>query len=492
MPRLEARADGLDGISMNGSIKSIHLTGVCGVAMGSLAGMLKERGYRVSGSDDSVYPPMSDMLAEWEIEVRQGYRPENTAGADLVVIGNAVSRGNAEVEHVLERRMPYCSMAEALRDFFLRGKEVIAVAGTHGKTTTTALLAHILVEAGLEPSFFVGGVPCNYGSNFRLGEGGHFVIEGDEYDSAFFEKIPKFAVYRPHRLVLTSLEFDHADIYRDLNEIALWFRRLVNVVPSNGNVIYSSGYPALEEAVRHSLAPRNSFGGPGADFYCEEMGVDGEWSNLLLNVPGGEGVRLRTRIFGGFNRANIAAAAAMALRLGVSPEALGRGVESFMGVRRRQELIYSRKGFRVYEDFAHHPTAIAGMIAAVRERFPSSRLWAVYEPRSATSRRRVFQEELPGAFAGADRVLIKTPYKIDAIPEKDRIDMDLVVGGINLRGGSARLFGDTRMIVQALFDGLDRSEDNVVIIMSNGGFDGIYDLVRRGADALYSMDAARE
>lgn len=475
---------------MGGTVKKIHLIGVCGVAMGSLAGMLKERGFEVTGSDEAVYPPMSDMLAGWGIEVRRGYRAENVGKADLVVIGNAISRGNAEVEHVLDRRIPYCSMAQALRDFFLEGKEVIAVAGTHGKTTTTALLSHILVEAGFDPSFFVGGVPKNYGSNFRLGGGEHFVIEGDEYDSAYFEKVPKFAIYRPQHLVLTSLEFDHADIYRDLDEIALWFRRLVNMVPSNGAIAYSADYPVLAELAGRSFAPCISFGGPGADYRCVDRGAGGEWSNLLLEVPGGDGITLRSRVFGEFNRANIAAASAMALRLGVTPEALGRGVESFEGVRRRQELIYARKGFRVYEDFAHHPTAIAGVIAMMRERFPSSRLWAVYEPRSATSRRNVFQNDLPGAFGQADRVLIKTPYRLEGIPPKDRIDIERVVGEINERRGNARLFGDTPSIVMALFEGLDRGEDNVVLIMSNGGFDGIYDLVRERADAFFTTGAA--
>ncbi len=476
---------------MKKDITSIHLIGVCGVAMGSLAGMLKHRGFRVTGSDEGVYPPMSEMLAEWGIGVSRGYREEHVGSADLVVVGNAISRGNAEVEHVLARRIPYCSMAQALREFFLEGKEVVAVAGTHGKTTTTALLAHILVEAGLDPSFFVGGVPVNYGSNFRLGGGPHFVIEGDEYDSAFFEKVPKFAVYRPQQLVLTSLEFDHADIYRDLDEISLWFRRLVNLIPSNGTVVYSAAYPSLRGAVERSLAPCRSYGLTGADFFCEDDGVDGEWSRLVLHLPEAESIPLRSRLFGEFNRANIAAAGAMALRLGVSPDALRRGVESFRGVKRRQELIYSREGLRIFEDFAHHPTAIAGVIAMMRERFPQSRLWAVYEPRSATSRRNVFQNELPGAFSGADIVLIKAPYKLDGIPEAERIDIDRVVGDINAPGGNARVFGDAASIVSAIIREMDRVEDNVVIIMSNGGFDGIYDSLRAAADDFLKMNPAR-
>ncbi|HSV95313.1 MAG TPA: Mur ligase domain-containing protein [Spirochaetota bacterium] len=476
---------------MKKDIASIHLIGVCGVAMGSLAGMLKSSGYHVTGSDEAVYPPMSDMLAEWDIRVSRGYSEEHVGNPDLVVVGNVISRGNAEVEYVLARRIPYRSMAQALRDFFLEGKEVVAVAGTHGKTTTTALLAHILIEAGLDPSFFVGGVPKNHGSNFRLGNGSHFIIEGDEYDSAFFEKVPKFAVYRPQHLVLTSLEFDHADIYRNLDEISLWFRRLVNVIPSNGNIVYSTAYPALRGAVGRSFAPCHSYGGTDADFFCEDDGVDGEWSRLVLHLPGARAIPLRSRLFGEFNRANIAAAAAMALRLGVSPDTLRRGVESFEGVKRRQELIYARENFMIYEDFAHHPTAIAGVIAMMRERFPLSRLWAVYEPRSATSRRNVFQNELPGAFAGADRVLIRAPDKLDGIPEAERIDIARAVGDINARGGSALVLCDVSSIVAVIFGEIDRMEDNVVIIMSNGGFDGIYDAMRAAADDFFMMNPSR-
>jgi UDP-N-acetylmuramate: L-alanyl-gamma-D-glutamyl-meso-diaminopimelate ligase len=465
--------EALEG-TMRGNIESIHMIGICGVAMGSLAGMLKEKGYRVSGSDLHIYPPMSVMLEKWGIEVREGYRAEHVGSPDLVIVGNAVSRGNAEVEHVLNSRIPYASMAQALRELFLEGKEVVAVAGTHGKTTTTALLAHILETAGLKPSFFVGGVPKNYNSNYTLGPGPHFIIEGDEYDSAFFEKVPKFVLYRPQHLVLTSLEFDHADIYSSLDEIVLWFRRLVNMIPSGGSIVYSRKYEILSSVVSGSLSRCRSFGGPGADFSVTPAeGKEGR-AAFRFGVPGGEPFLLESRLAGDFNGANIAAAAGMALLLGADQGSIQRGVASFEGVKRRQELIYEGGGLRIYEDFAHHPTAIAAVLRAMRQGHPGARLWAVYEPRSATSRRRVFQAELPGAFAAADHVVLKSPYRPEGIPEDDRIDIRRVSEAIRASGTDSAVMENVDDIVEMVFGKLDASSENVIVIMSNGGFDGIY------------------
>ncbi len=473
---------------MHREIKSIYMIGICGVAMGSLAGMLKERGYSVSGSDQHVYPPMSDMLAAWGINVLGGFDAAHVGSPDLVIVGNAVSRGNPEAEHVLNRDIPYMSMAQAIREFFLEGKEVIAVAGTHGKTTTTALLAHILETAGLDPSFFVGGVPRNYNSNFKLGTGPHFIIEGDEYDSAFFEKVPKFIIYRPRHLVLTSLEFDHADIYTDLDEIKLWFRRLVNIVPSEGHIVYSDKYQSLTEILSRSFSRCLSFGGPGADFAVSCNGRGDGVSELVFSGPGGVEMPLVSKMAGDFNYANIAAAASMALLLGVRPGPIREAVAGFDGVKRRQELIYQDGKVSIYEDFAHHPTAIASVLAAMRERYPKARLWAVYEPRSATSRRRVFQDELPGAFSDADAILIKTPYRLEGIPEDDRIDIPRVAEELRSRGKNAEVMDNVDDIVEAVFGDMDasaapaargqapaaRGQVNVIVIMSNGGFDGIY------------------
>lgn len=459
-------------------IGKVHFIGICGVAMGSLAGMMKEIGYEVSGSDEHVYPPMSDMLAEWGIPVSDGFSEKNIGNADLVVVGNAISRGNVEAEHVLNEGIPYISMAQALAQFFLRQREVVAVAGTHGKTTTTALLAHILNTAGEDPSFFVGGVPVNYNSNFRLGKGRFFIIEADEYDSAFFEKVPKFMFYRPRHCIFTSLEFDHADIYRDLEEIKLWFRRLVNTVPSKGEIIYSCEYPALVEVMKISRSMSHSFGASDVHFRYVEKNIQNANAVLEIHHPAGA-LELQTPLMGEFNYMNICAAAAMAMRLGISNEKIFEGVRTFRGVKRRQELLFEDRNVRIYEDFAHHPTAIAQVLGALRKRFSDAKIIAAYEPRSATSRRNVFQDVLASAFKDADMVLVKKPFKLEVIPESERIDIAKVVDAINVQGGNARLYDEVESIVHDAVGSFDASRLNVVVIMSNGGFDGIYEKMVR-------------
>ena len=458
------------------------MIGICGIAMGTLAAMLREQGHSVSGSDRNVYPPMSDILRNSGIGLHDGFSADHIGNPDLVIIGNAISRGNPEVERVLDGRIPYLSMAGALHKYFLRGREVIAVAGTHGKSTTTALLAHILESAGESPSFFVGGVLGNYGVNYRIGKGRHFIIEGDEYDSAFFEKVPKFIFYRPGSLVLTSLEFDHADIYRDLDEIELWFRRLVNIIPSGGSVCYSNEYGNLREIAATAFSKKISYG-PGGDYRVRFRGYSDDFSLLDIETPRG-GYGVRTRLFGEYNYANIIAAISMADSLGVGGEAVRAGVESFTGVRRRQELIYRKGGVRIYEDFAHHPTAVRFALAAVRERHPGARVWAVYEPRSATSRRDVFQDVLPGSFRGADIVLIKTPYTGAAIAEGHRLDPNRLIDDIRAFNENAYLLPGVDDILDRIASAFDPGGDNVFVIMSNGGFDGIYDKIKIMMDKL--------
>lgn len=454
----------------------IHLTGVCGVAMGTLACMLEEKGHEVSGSDEGMYPPMSTILNERKMELHEGFHSDNINGADCVIIGNAISRGNPEAEAVLNRKIPYMSMAGALREFFLKGKTVISVSGTHGKTTTTALLSHILEGAGKSPSFLVGGALNNYGSNYRLGEGEFFVIEGDEYDSAFFEKVPKFIFYRPDHLLVTSLEFDHADIYGSIEELELWFRRLVNIIPSEGHILYSSRYPLLKKAVSGAFSKVHSYGGEGSDFYSKFREYRDKTAMLSLMKGADSALDLESPLFGEFNFDNITAASSMALLLGVQEGDIYEGVKSFQGVKRRQEIIYSDDTCIIYEDFAHHPTAIGLVLGAVRGLYPSSCIHAVYEPRSATSRRNIFQLELPGAFIEADRVYIKSLFKPEKVPERERLDLPAVVNDLKGKGLQAGIYDTVDEIVENVAAGVEGTgKHSVIVIMSNGGFGGIYE-----------------
>jgi len=463
----------------------IHLIGICGIAMGTLAGMLKMRGFEVTGSDANAYPPMSDILRRMNIPVAEGFHERNLSGADLAVIGNAVSRGNPEAESVLDSGIPYLSMAQALQRFFFAGKEVVAVAGTHGKTTTTALLAHILRSAGEDPSFFVGGVLRNYDTNFGLGDGRFFIVEGDEYDSAFFEKVPKFIIYRPRHLVLTSLEFDHADIYRDLGEIELMFRRLVNIIPSLGYIVYSREYENLETIVSGSLSRCRSYGAENADFNWK-MIRRGEKSALLeISLETGL-LTADSPITGDYNFMNVTAAAAMASLLGVPMESIRAGIESFQGVKRRMELIYRKGGTLVFEDFAHHPTAIGSVLSDLRAQYPDHLLWAVYEPRSATSRRNTLGHLLPKSFACADRVLLREPYKLDGINPAERIDIGRIRSEIcEIKGdpSCAGVYENADAIVASLSLSIDVEGNNIIIIMSNGGFEGIYGKLCRALES---------
>lgn len=464
---------------------NIYMIGVCGVAMGSLAAMLKAAGHKVSGSDSDIYPPMSEKLSEWGVKTFNGYNPGNIGSPDLVIIGNAVSRGNPEVEHVLNTRLPYLSMAQAMYNFFLSEKEIISVSGTHGKTTTTALLYHILKTAGEDPSCFIGGVSNNLNSNFYIGQGRYFIIEGDEYDSAFFEKIPKFILYRPHHLVLTSLEFDHADIYKNIDEIKLWFSRLVNIIPSNGNIIFSNQYPHLKDAVKQSGLRTFDYGNTGSGFIYTFINYSGSYTHFTISGPGYDELKLKTKLFGDYNLANITAASAMSLELGVSKENIKSAVESFKGVRRRQELIFEKGNLKIYEDFAHHPTAIKYFLSELKKRFPDSAVCAVYEPRSATSRRNVFQKELADAFSAADRILIKKPYKLDTIPPEERIDIERVVKSINDTGKNALLFDNVDSIIDYALTGTGHG-NNIIAVMSNGSFDGIYHKLKARAKEYHN------
>lgn len=462
--------------------RHVHLIGACGTGMAALACLLRHAGYRVSGSDAATYPPMSEVLERQGITLHEGYREENLDPApDLVVIGNAISRGNPEAEAVLDRGLEYASLPEALARLFLRGRKVIGVAGTHGKTTTASMIAHLLDRAGRSPSFFLGGQPIGFEAPSRLGEGEDFVVEADEYDSAFFDKEPKFLHYRPRILVVGSVEFDHADIYPDLEAILLRFRRLLRGVPASGRVILGA-----EDAGARSLAP-------AAYTPVETFGLEGEatWKATVIEAgPGGTEFSLagpggwspwRGRLgqAGDFNLRNGLAAVAAVAAAGLAPEEALRHLETFPGVRRRLELRGAAAGVRVYDDFAHHPTAVQGTLRALRRHEPGRRLVAVLEPRSNTLRRRLMQERLAEALAGADDVLLAGVHRAHLLSAEERLDTEALAGSLIRKGTSARAMPGAEEILSHLEATLH--EGDTVVVMSNGGFDG---LVRRLVEIL--------
>jgi UDP-N-acetylmuramate: L-alanyl-gamma-D-glutamyl-meso-diaminopimelate ligase len=455
--------------------KHIHLIGICGTAMASLAGMLNARGFHVTGSDAAAYPPMSDFLASLGIPVAQPFSAENLKPQpDLVVVGNAISRGNPELEHVLDVRIPFCSLPQILHDEFLRGKEVIVIAGTHGKTTTTSMLSWIFHSAGLAPSFLIGGIAENFGSSFALGKGKHFIIEGDEYDTAFFDKGPKFLHYFPDRVILTSVEFDHADIYEDLDAVETAFKRLVNLVPRRGGLVAIDTGASVERCIAKAFCPVERYGlQEKAKWQIVDLRFEPAKTSWTVLRDGKRWAEFEFALAGEYNVCNATAAAAMASGCGISVENIQAALRTFRSVKRRLEVKAQVNGVTIIDDFAHHPTAIAGTLTALRGRFPGSRLWVILEPRSNTLRRNVFQHELANSLALADEVVVAGVFKSDAIPPAERLDLISVGADLEQRGKRARIISGADGIVQVVAPEL-RSGD-VVAILSNGGFEGIYE-----------------
>ena len=462
--------------------KHIHLIGICGTAMASLAGMLKERGCRVTGSDAAAYPPMSDFLHALDIPVAQPFDVRNLEPRpDVVVIGNAISRGNVELEYVLDQRLDLCSLPQLLRDEFLRGKEVIVVAGTHGKTTTTSMLSWIFHSGGLDPSFLIGGIAENFGSSFHLGEGKHFILEGDEYDTAFFDKGPKFLHYFPDAVILTSVEFDHADIYKDLDAVETAFKRLVNLIPRRGRIVAFDGVaghacenPSLERCLAKAFCPVERYGiGPYANWRITDLRLNSDTTSWTVLRDGKRWSEFEFTLAGEYNVWNATAAAAMAFSYGISREAIAGALKTFKSVKRRLEVKAQVNGITIIDDFAHHPTAIAGTLKALRARYPGSRVWAILEPRSNTLRRRVLQNDLARSLAIADEIVVAGVFRSEAVPENERLELPALAAQIEQNGRRARLLTDADSIIKAVAHEM-RSGD-VVAILSNGGFGAIYE-----------------
>ena len=464
--------------------KHIHLIGICGTAMASLAGMLRQRGFRVSGSDAAAYPPMSVFLESLGIIVSQPFSVKNLEPRpDLVVVGNAISRGNVELEHVLDEHSPLHSLPQILHDEFLRGKEVLVVAGTHGKTTTTSMLAWIFHTAGMQPSFLIGGIAENFSSSFQLGQGKHFILEGDEYDTAFFDKGPKFLHYFPDGLILTSVEFDHADIYKDLAAVETAFKRLVNLVPRRGRIVAFDIGESLGRSLERAFCPVERYGASAnATWRMTDLRLEPTrttWSVLRNDEAW---ANFEFPLAGEYNVGNATAAAALAAGYGISKDEIAAALKTFKSVKRRLEVRAQVNGITIIDDFAHHPTAISGTLTALRSRYPGARLWVILEPRSNTLRRNVMQNELAKSLALADEVVVADVFKSEAIPEPERLDLAALAAQVQEHGRRARIVPEVNGIVQLVAPEM-RSGD-VVAILSNGGFGGIYETLPQRLKAL--------
>ncbi|HEX8712073.1 MAG TPA: UDP-N-acetylmuramate:L-alanyl-gamma-D-glutamyl-meso-diaminopimelate ligase [Terracidiphilus sp.] len=465
---------------MKGPARHIHLSGICGTAMASLAGLLQLQGHRITGSDSAAYPPMSDLLRSLGIPILEPYDESNlTPAPDLVVIGNALSRGNPEVERVLDERIPFTSMAALLHDEFLKGRTSLVVAGTHGKTTTTSMLAWIYQTAAddhptLEPSFLIGGVAENFGSSFQLRPTQNFIVEGDEYDTAFFDKGPKFLHYFPDALILTHVEYDHADIYANLDAVKTAFKRLVNLIPRRGAVIAYDASENVTECIGHALCRVERYGfSEQAHWRIRDLRYENGLTCWDVHRAGALWAQLEMSMPGEHNVLNATAAAALAAGQGINVEVIRTGLATFKSVKRRLEVRAQIAGITIIEDFAHHPTAIRETLRTLRAVYPQSRLWAILEPRSNTLRRKVLAGDLIESLSQADHVILADVYQQHRIPEAERLHPEEVVRVLNDKGTPAELRADADAIVETITSQLDSGD--VVAILSNGGFNGIYE-----------------
>jgi UDP-N-acetylmuramate: L-alanyl-gamma-D-glutamyl-meso-diaminopimelate ligase len=455
---------------MLSTIKSVHFVGVCGTAMASAAVAMKDRGYKVTGSDQNVYPPMSTFLAERGVEVMPGYREENlAANPDMVVIGNAISRGNPEAEVVLEKKLQYCSLPELLKEFFIHGKHSIVVTGTHGKTTTTSLMTWLFEHNGRNPSYLIGGIPNNLSQGARFTDSEWFIIEGDEYDTAFFDKRSKFVHYLPEVVVINNIEFDHADIFENLGAIQLSFKRLINIVPRNGLVLANGDDPNIEPLLGIKHCPIKRFGLGESNAPCaKNLHLEGTSSAFEV-----DGSRFVIPMTGELNVRNALAVLGVGRHFGFTDQQIQSAFETFKGVKRRMEVRGVSGGVTVVDDFGHHPTAIRETMRALRVRFPGQRVWAVFEPRSNTTRRNVFQRDLAEALALADGVFVSQIARLELLQPQERLDPEKLIRDIEA-GGKPAFYLPT---VESIVDHLAQATrpNDVVSVFSNGGFGGIHE-----------------
>jgi UDP-N-acetylmuramate: L-alanyl-gamma-D-glutamyl-meso-diaminopimelate ligase len=461
-------------MASNEKIKSIYLIAICGTGMASLAGLLQKSGYQVSGSDANVYPPMSTLLKSSGIDIKPGYQRKNITGnIDQVIIGNAVTRDNQEVLAVQKKGIPYISFPEAINKFYLRGKKSLVITGTHGKTTTTALLSWVLHSAKRKPGFMVGGWMKNFDGNHAISEGEFFVSEGDEYDTAFFDKGPKFLHYSPFAAILTGIEFDHADIYRDLEHVKDSFRKFVKIIDPSGFLLVAFSDKSINDVLANAPCQVETYGfHSSADWVIEGYKfIDGKgYFNLVHQSK--KIANFQLPMIGRHNIENATSVAIMGLKNGLTIEEIQNGFQTFKGIKRRQEVVGVKKGVTIIDDFAHHPTAIKLTLEAVKEAYPNQRIWAIFEPRSATCRRKFFEDRLPKSFSSADQVIISDLFAPEKIDPKDRLNPEFVVEQIKNAGGNAYFIPDTEILVEKL--AIECRPKDVILIMSSGGFSGIH------------------
>ncbi len=455
---------------MFGAISSVHFIGICGTAMAAVAAAMKDRGFQISGSDQNVYPPMSTFLAQKGIPIFAGFHEANLASnPDLVVIGNAISRGNPEAEAVLERKMRYCSLPELLKEFFIRGKHSLVVTGTHGKTTTTSLLAWVFESAGENPSFLIGGIPNNFSQGARFTDSNFFIIEGDEYDTAFFDKRSKFVHYLPEVVIINNIEFDHADIFESLSAIQLSFKRLLNLVPRNGLILANGDDPNIEPLLPIQHCPVQRFGlGNSNQVRALDLGLSNSGSIFRVGST-----TFRFPMIGELNVRNALAVIACARHCGIANDQIQQAFDTFRGIKRRMEVRGTSGGVVVVDDFGHHPTAIRETMRALRIRFPGQRVWAVFEPRSNTTRRNVFQQELMEALAMADGVAVSQVARLEQLRPEERLDPERLISDLRGHGKPAFYLPTADDIVEQL--GNTARSGDVICVFSNGGFGGIHE-----------------
>lgn len=452
----------------------VHLMGICGTAMASLAGLLKDRGFKVTGSDSNPYPPMSTQIESLGIQILKPYKKENmNPKPDFVVVGNVISAGNPEVEESMRLQIPFCSLPKAMGEFIIAGRDSYVIAGTHGKTTTTSLLSWIAHCLDLQPGFLIGGIPKNFSQSFQNPKGNVFVIEGDEYDTAYFDKVPKFIHYKPKFATLTSVEFDHADIYADFDAVKSAFLRLASLIPPNGRLVFWGDDENVSSIAKTSKCPRFSYGfKSGNDFTIQILEEKENYTKFQVQHDGEVLIETQTPMVGRFNILNATSCIAQAFLSGWNIQGVKKALSTFAGVKRRQDVLGTFGGVEIVEDFAHHPTAVKETVLAIQNKYQGRKVFSVFEPRSATSRRKVFQQDYINAFMESHETVLAEAFDQAKISEDNRFSSQELIQALKAKGKTANSFPDVDAIVQHL--GKNAKSGDVILVMSNGGFGGIY------------------